>query len=146
MCVFYGHIPKEDMKMVKMQPYVKKWYDFLREGKIMGLKCNRCGSYEFPPVTVCNGCSGTDLSWVEMGGDGELVSFTVNLYPDPPFVEFAPFIYGNVVLKEGPTYSAMILGVDLEHPEELYRRLPVPVQAEIQDRGDYKFFAFRVKG
>lgn len=132
--------------MVKMQPYVKKWYDALAEDKIMGLKCNGCGSYEFPPVSVCNNCSGTDLTWVEMSGEGELVTFGLVRYPDLPFVKFAPYFYGNVVLKEGPSFSGMILGPDVEHPEELYQKLPVAVQAETQDMGGYKAVAFRVKG
>ena len=50
-----------------------------------------------------------------------------------------------MVLKEGPTYAAMILGVDMDHTTELYNKLPVPVQAEVQDRGEYRFVAFRVK-
>lgn len=131
--------------MVKMQPYVKKWYDFFAEGKIMGLKCNRCGSYEFPPVPVCNKCSGRELSWAEMSGKGELIQFTVSHYPDPYFADYAPYIYGVVALKEGPTYAAMILGHDVKTAEKLYDKLPVPVQAEVQDRGDYKIVAFRVK-
>lgn len=130
--------------MVKMVPYVKMWYDYFEKGKVMGLKCNRCGSYEFPPVPVCNNCSGTDLSWVEMSGEGELVAFSANPYPDPPFQSFAPYIYGQVILKEGPSYSTMVLGVDFEKQEELFEKLPVPVKAEIQDRGEYKFVAFRV--
>lgn len=131
--------------MVKMEPYVKNWYDYFGKGKIMGLKCNRCGSYEFPPVPVCNKCSGTDLSWVEMSGEGKLVSFGITLYPDTPFAAFAPYISGDVVLKEGPTYNAMVLGVNPEHVEELYNKLPIAVKAEVQDRDEFKFVAFRVK-
>jgi hypothetical protein len=132
--------------MVKMEAYVKKWYDFLGKGEIMGLKCNRCGSYEFPPVTVCNNCSSTNLSWVKMSGEGVLVSFGLVRRGVPPFERFSPYICGNVVLKEGPAFIGMVLGADVEHPEELYDKLPVPVQAEVEDRGDYKFVAFRVKG
>lgn len=131
--------------MVKMEPYVKKWYDFFEEGKIMGLRCSRCGSYEFPPVTVCNNCSGTELSWVEMSGEGKLVAFTLNPYPDPPFADFAPFYYGTVVLKEGPSYATMILGIDQEKEAELFELLPVDAKAEIQQRDGYKFIAFRIK-
>ncbi len=105
--------------MVKMEPYVKQWYDFLGEGKLMGMKCNKCGSYEFPPVPVCNKCSGTELNWVEMSGEGRLVSFGVTTDPDPPFFSFAPYICGDVVQKEGPTYTARVLGVNPEHVEEL---------------------------
>lgn len=131
--------------MVKMEPYVKKWYDFLSQGKIMGLKCNRCGSYEFPPVTVCHNCSSTNLSWAEMSGEGNLVSFGMVSNPDPHFADFAPYILGMVNLKEGPSYTAMILGVDPKNAAQLYDRLPLAVQAETQDRGDYKFVAFRIK-
>jgi uncharacterized OB-fold protein len=131
--------------MVKMEPYVKNWYDFFEEGKVMGLKCNRCGSYEFPPVTVCHNCSGTDLSWAEMSGEGKLVAFTLNPYPDPPFADFAPFYYGTVVLQEGPSYATVIFGIDQEKEAELFDLLPVDVKAEIQEREGYKFVAFRVK-
>jgi len=130
--------------MVKMQPYVKMWYDFFEEGKIMGLKCNRCGSYEFPPVATCHNCFGTDLSWVEMSGRGELVAFTLNPYPDPPFAEYAPFIYGEVLLEEGPAYAAMVLNVDVEKQDELFERLPVDVKAVVQPREGYKFVAFEL--
>ena len=131
--------------MVKMQPYVKKWYDFFAEGKIMGLKCNRCGSYEFPPVPVCNKCSSTDMNWAEMSGEATLVSFGVTLYPGRSFADIGPYVVGSMVLKEGPTYCAMVLGVDPKNIGELYKKLPIPVQAETQDRGDFKFVAFRVK-
>jgi len=131
--------------MVKMQPFVKQWYDFLGEDKVMGLRCNRCGSYEFPPVPVCNNCSGTDLSWVEMSGEGKLLTFAENPTPDAPFVDFAPFIYGAVVLKEGPTFHTMILGVDPEDTAALYDKLPLSVKAETQDRGDHKFVVFRAR-
>jgi len=121
------------------------WYQFFAEGKIMGLRCNRCGGYEFPPVPVCNQCSGTDLSWTEMSGEGELTSFKVALHPDDAFTSSWPYVNGNVDLKEGPKYGGLIRGVGPADAEELYRRLPVMVEAEIQDRGDYKFLAFHLK-
>lgn len=132
--------------MIQMQPYVKKWYDFFEEGKVMGLKCTRCGSFEFPPVTVCNNCSGTDLTWVEMSGKGKLINFTLNPYPDPPFAEFAPFFYGTVTLDEGPSYASMVLGIEEGKETELFERLPIDVTFEIQQRDGYKFIAFRIEG
>ncbi|MFJ8019455.1 Zn-ribbon domain-containing OB-fold protein [Streptomyces sp. NPDC096311] len=133
------------MRKLKMQPYVKMWYEFFAEGKIMGLACNRCGAYEFPPVPVCNACSGTGLDWVEMSGEGELTSFKVALHPDQRFVSAWPYVSGNVILKEGPVYGGMVLGVGPEDVEDLYERLPLPVQGEVQDRGDHKFLVFRLK-
>lgn len=131
--------------MVKMQPYVKMWYDFLAEGKIMGLKCNRCGSIEFPPVTVCYECSGTDLSWVEMSGEGQLISFTKAIYAQPPFAQYAPYIYGTVLLKEGGTFPGIIFGVEEGQEEGLFDRLPIDVKAEVMPRDGYSAVAFRVE-
>ena len=130
---------------MKMQPYVKMWYEYFGEGKVMGLKCNGCGSYECPPVPVCSECSGTELTWTEMSGEGELTAFKVVLHPDERFGSSWPYVNGSVVLKEGPNYGGMVLGVGPDDCEELYGRLPVMVQAEIQDRGDYKFLAFHIK-
>jgi hypothetical protein len=131
--------------MVKMQPYVKMFYDYLAEGKIMGLKCNKCGSIEFPPVTVCNNCSGTDLSWVEMSGEGTLVSFTTSIYAQPPFAQYAPYLYGTVILKEGARFPGMILGVTADQEQELFDQLPISVKAEVMERDGYNAVAFRVK-
>ena len=131
--------------MGRMEPYVKEWYDFLDKGKIMGLRCRKCGSYEFPPVSVCNKCSGRDLNWVEMSGEGTLLTFGVTLYTGSSFADVGPYIVGSVALKEGPTFAAMIQGVDPDNAVDLYERSPVTVQAEVQDRGHFKFVSFRVK-
>lgn len=129
---------------MKMQPYVKMWYDFLGEGRIMGLKCNRCGAYEFPPVPVCHLCSGVRLTWAEMSGDGQLNAFKVALHPEVAFESSWPYVNGSVSFDEGPEYGGLVEGVGPEDAEQLYRRLPVRVHAKIQDRGDYKFIAFQI--
>ena len=131
--------------MVSMEPYVKKWYDHLEEGKIMGLRCNRCNNPIFPPVTVCDNCYSTDLSWSEMNSEGELVAFGINSYPDPPFSELAPYLYGLVKLKEGPSYSGIILGVDPNDQKALFESLPRKVKAEVIQMKGYKSVAFRVQ-
>lgn len=131
--------------MIKMQPYVKKWYDFLGEGKIMGLKCKRCGAYIFPPVTVCQECSGTELDWVEMSGEAKLLTFNLVIYPDPPFAKYAPYFFGSVKLKEGPDFNGMIFGLEEGKEEEALKRLPIPVKLEIMDRDGFKAVAFRIK-
>ena len=132
------------MPKTKMQPYVKMWYEFFDQGKLMGLRCNGCGAYECPPVPVCSECAGVDLTWTELSGQGELTAFKVVLHADEGFTANWPYVNGNVLLREGPSYGGMVVGVGPDDAEELYNRLPVPVTGEIQDRGNYKFLAFRV--
>jgi acetyl-CoA C-acetyltransferase len=131
--------------MVKMQPYVKNWYEYFDQGKVMGLKCKRCGAVEFPPVPVCNACSGTDLEWAEISGEGELLAYHLEYYPDPPFVEFAPYFYGTVQIKEGPCFSSILSGIKVDEDQSLFEQLPLPVQAEVIQLNGYKFVGFRVK-
>lgn len=128
-----------------MKTYVKDWYDFLEQDKIMGLKCRRCGSYEFPAVAICNNCSAAeDFEWVEMSGEGELVSFSVALFPDPWMTSFGTYLHGAVKMKEGTTFHAMILGIDPMDTETIYKKTPIKVKAETQQRDGYKYVAFRV--
>ena len=132
--------------MVRMQPYVHMFYDYLNQGKIMGLKCKRCGAYVFPPVAVCDKCGFTDLTWVEMSGEGKLKSFSI-CTPEAQnvrFNDYAPFAYGTVKLKEGPLFSAMLFGLDIKEPEKIWKSLPIDVKAEIKEIVKVKVITFKV--
>jgi uncharacterized protein len=127
-----------------MQPYVKMWHDFLADGKIMGLQCSQCGGYEFPPVPICSACSSFDLEWAQMSGNGQMTAFKVPLQPDPEFVSLWPYINGIVALEEGLMYGGIVLGAGPDDIDWLYEALPVPVEANIQDRSGIKFLAFHL--
>ncbi len=130
--------------MITMEPYVKKWYDFLNEGKLMGTRCKRCGTYEFPPLPVCNCCTGTEMEWVELSGKGKMVSFSANLIVDPPFTAYGPSIDAVVELAEGPHFISWLMGVSLDQQAEMFNRLPLEVTMEIHAREKYKYPVFRI--
>ncbi len=116
--------------MAEMTPIVKEWYDRLEAGELRGLRCGACGRYEFPPVPICNGCGSTDLDWVEMSGDAELISFSYAYIGIPPFVK-GGVLYAHIKLAEGPVFVSWIPEVKPEDQEALLARLPAPVTAEI---------------
>lgn len=68
--------------MRTMQPVTKMWYDYLNEGKLMGLKCEHCGQMEFPPVPVCNTCGKHEMEWAPITGRQSL-SATAGLRTAP---------------------------------------------------------------
>jgi uncharacterized OB-fold protein len=126
---------------------IKKFWDYLKEGRIMTLKCKKCGTYVFPPVPTCNKCFSRDLEWVELSGDGKLLYFTTTLAPAKPFTEFVPFGYGIVKLKEGPLFITRVDGLDVSKPERIQEgidRLPLDVKAEITKVGELPTITFRV--
>jgi uncharacterized OB-fold protein len=98
-----------------MQPIVNLFYGYLKEGKIMGLRCSRCGTVQFPPQGLCPDCGANDLSWIAISGTGRLISASVG----PHRMMGIEFLQGTVKLEEGPLVSGMLLDdqFDLKKPE-----------------------------
>ncbi len=92
----------------------------LREGKLLGLKCNECGAYTVPPQKVCSECGSEDMDIVTLSGKGEIQTFTViHLAPEgfePPFpvamakLDEGPWVMGNVVDVEPDDVNMDIIG------------------------------------
>lgn len=124
--------------MATMEPIIKKWYDALNEGKIMGLKCKDCGIVEFPPVPICNSCSCTDMEWVEMSGEGELITFCFSPMGVYPY-HTEPALTGFARLKEGMQFASVVIdasGADQQVLIERLREGSVPVKLEISQIDD----------
>lgn len=108
---------------MELQPILKTFYDALRDdGKILGLKCKSCGAVQFPPVPVCGNCGCMDTEWVEMSGEGELVSFALNAMGIFPYNTDVSMI-GYVRLKEGMLFCTQILNMTADDQESLLKRM-----------------------
>ena len=121
---------------MKLERIVKRFYDELENGKIMGRKCKRCGVIEFPPVLICNACSGMDMEWVEMSGKGWLTDIML-----PSIVsavqendDLRPYCYGVVEVEGARKINMIVQGVSPKNKPEITAKLPVPVRMKIIDR------------
>lgn len=129
---------------IDYEPIVKKYYDGLEEGKLLGRKCKECGATEFPPVRICNECSCCETEWVEMSGNAKLLDFT---FPGPlaykeNMQEYMPYVFGNVQMEEGSSFLALIRGISKKDKEAVNAKLPAPVKATIVQRDGYKTVFF----
>ena len=129
---------------VKLEKIVKKYYDSLEEGKILGRKCKKCGAVEFPPVLACNSCGSTDVEWVEISGKAKMTSLIMPavLSAKPQNNDLMPYCFSCVEIEEGAGVNAIVRGVTNKNKEELLARMPVPVHAEIVQREGYKTVVF----
>lgn len=65
--------------------------DYLEKGELRGTKCNSCGRVFFPPRADCSWCMTKDVEWIEIKGQGSLVSFTKVNYGPTGFENDVPY-------------------------------------------------------
>ena len=97
---------------------------FLKEEKLMGSVCKKCGAKFLPPRPICIECFSSDMDWFESKGDGKLVAFTSIFVGPPSMVEEGynrknPYCLGVIALNEGVKIDARVHGVDAKNPETI---------------------------
>ncbi|MBE0511554.1 Zn-ribbon domain-containing OB-fold protein [Candidatus Bathyarchaeota archaeon] len=101
--------------MSETHPFtIESFYKFVSEGKLMAAKCSKCGTLLLPPRPVCTKCLSTDFKWVELKGEGKLLSYTVIHVSPMQFQSMAPYTVGIVELEDGPHLPGMIRDVEPE--------------------------------
>ncbi len=103
---------------VNFTPYTKvsKFAQDLRENRLEGTKCKKCGQVYFPPRADCSKCMASDMEWRGYSGKGRLVTFTTIHAAPTGFDDMAPYTIGVVDLQEGGRLLAWVEGIK---PEEL---------------------------
>ena len=129
-----------------MEPILKIWYDNLKEGKVLGLRCKDCGAVEFPPVPVCNSCGKHDMEWVEMSGDVTIDTLGYSAFGVPPY-SMSPVINGYGRTKEGNIFCATVLGyTTTAEMDALTEKLPLQATLEPSKMSEEIYFPnFRLK-
>ena len=108
----------------------------LSEGKLLGLKCHACGTYNLPPNGVCTSCGSSDVEVNSFAKKGTIRTFIViRVAPegfDPPFIvamvelEDGPWLVGNVIGVEPENADMELIGKDVAIG---YKSLP-PIEGE----------------
>jgi acetyl-CoA C-acetyltransferase len=127
--------------MKKYERIVKKFYEGLDEGKLLGRKCTRCGAIEFPPVIACNTCSCPDTEWMEMSGNAVMTSIVMpSVLANVPNLaeEHGPYCFATVKTEEGPELNVVVFGVTNKNRDLLRSKLPVPIRPRIIQNDGFK--------
>lgn len=114
-----------------------KFTEYLKEGKLMGTKCAKCGERYLPPRAQCR-CGSHELEWYEAPTKGKLFTYTMVTLPPDSMAKYAPYIVAVAELEDGSKLLAQITGVT---PQTLQVGMPVQVVPHqvSQDRITYKF-------
>jgi len=84
----------------------------LKKDKLLGLKCKECGSITVPPKMVCRNCTSPDLEIVELGGKGEIRTFTTLYVAAEGREGELPYTVVLVELDEGPWIMGNLIDID----------------------------------
>ena len=110
---------------------VDKYFRFLSEKKLMGAKCSKCGNIDLPPRRLCSKCLGK-ADWIELSGNGVLKTFSsiyvgAKAMTNKGYNRKKPYIFAVCQMKEGPSISGQLIGVDETKPKEISFDMPIQV-------------------
>jgi uncharacterized OB-fold protein len=70
---------------------INDFIDHLENGRVMGTRCNDCGTAFFPPRADCHQCLSSDIEWFEISGTGKLVTYSKLEFAPIGFQEDVPY-------------------------------------------------------
>ncbi|MGB9676852.1 MAG: Zn-ribbon domain-containing OB-fold protein [Candidatus Bathyarchaeales archaeon] len=80
---------------------VQKFFEGLKEGKIYMTQCKGCGEKFFPPQADCPKCLSSNMDWIPLSGEGELLTCTMIFVKPPTYAHYKDYIVGIAQMKEG---------------------------------------------
>jgi uncharacterized OB-fold protein len=92
----------------------KDYNEALKQGKLLGLKCQACGAINAPPKMACRKCASLDLSVIELDGSGTILTFTTVYVAAEGREAEVPYVIVMVALDDGPWLMGNLEGIDLK--------------------------------
>jgi uncharacterized OB-fold protein len=107
------------------QPY----WDFIRKGELRLQRCDRCGTWRFPPRAICGSCHSFEATWTPTRGLGTVTSWiTTHQVFAPAYRDDVPYVVVQVALDEQPDLILPGRLVSGAEPREQLRVRAVPLE------------------
>jgi len=90
----------------------KDYNKALKQDKLLGLKCNDCGTITCPPMMVCGECASTNHEIVQLSGKGKIATFTTSFIAAEGRENEVPYTIVMVELDEGPWIMGNLVSMD----------------------------------
>ncbi|MEN8247203.1 MAG: zinc ribbon domain-containing protein, partial [Thermodesulfobacteriota bacterium] len=84
------------------------------EGKILGNRCDQCGTVYVPPRKSCGRCFVDTGDWIELGEQGVVKAYTIVRFSHPLQPVEAPFAYALIRLDGADVDLMHIIRHDLD--------------------------------
>ncbi len=87
---------------------VAEFVKYLKKGKIMATKCDRCGRLYFPPRADCPNDLTTNMKWEELSGRCRLLTYTTAHFGPTGFEDDVPYTIALAECEEGVRVYALL--------------------------------------
>ena len=116
---------------------VARFVEELRNERLMGTRCMKCGVKYVPPRAHCK-CGSADMEWFEASRQGKILTYTSVGSPPQSMSKHAPYLVAIAELKDASRLLAQLTGVTLK---ALKVGMPVEVVSRLvsTDRIVYEF-------
>ena len=105
----------------------------LKDGRLMGTRCKKCGAVSFPPRADCVECMSGDFAFFELRGKARLHTYTKIAAAPSGFEELIPYTVGVADLDETGRILAWIgesikedeikIGMELQVVPQIFEEL-----------------------
>jgi len=132
-------IKSKEIKIVQEIPISKtlKFWEELKQGKVLATKCTKCGKLYFPPSADCPDCLSSEMEWIELSNEAEIETFTHVVIRPTSFQQNRPYTVAIGRLK-GVKVLAWLTGFKLS---EIKVGMKVKLVAKVTAEGNptYEF-------
>lgn len=104
---------------------IQKFFEGLKEGKIFMTQCKKCGKKFFPPQADCPECRESNMDWVPLSGEGELLTCTVIFVKPSTYNHYDDYVVGIGQMREGVRVLAWI---NIDDPKKIKPRMKVQLR------------------
>jgi uncharacterized OB-fold protein len=101
---------------------IQKFFEGLREGKIYMTQCKKCGEKFFPPQADCPKCIESNMDWIPLSGEGELLTCTMIIVKPSTYTHYDNYIVAIGQMKEGVKVLAWL---KIDDPKKIKPKMEV---------------------
>ncbi|MCY0858854.1 MAG: Zn-ribbon domain-containing OB-fold protein [Sulfolobaceae archaeon] len=90
--------------------YPDEFIQALKKGEILATKCKNCGAVYFPPQRDCTNCGKSDMEWIKLDNEGEIMTYSIVVQKPQGFEDKGNYVIGIVKTKDNNFLMAWIIG------------------------------------
>ncbi len=118
---------------------IRKFFEGLSQSKLLATKCKKTGEIFFPPQVDCPNAPDSEVEWIELPKEGELLTFTVINTKPYSFGHYEDYIVGIARLTNGVQVLAWVREKD---PRKLKVGMKVRVEVVKREPEGYLTYEF----